>query len=153
MNDPESAAARTPAQEFPAEEVPDGEVPAEEVPAWQGTASENRSASETSENRSASENRAAGDQPPGQLLTDHELESLLAQWKEIQAEFVEEPRKAVRDANAIVAELTQRMTQMFAGESEQLESRWADGDDVSTEDLRQRLRRYRSFFERLSPRS
>jgi hypothetical protein len=43
----------------------------------------------------------------------------------------------------------QRLTQMFASEREELESRWAGGDDVSTEDLRRGLRRYRSFFERL----
>jgi hypothetical protein len=92
----------------------------------------------------------AGDQPNhAQLLEDHELQSILAQWKEIQAEFVDEPRRAVQDADALVAELMQRLAQMFAGEREQLESRWAGGDDVSTEDLRRGLRRYRSFFERL----
>ena len=70
-------------------------------------------------------------------------------WKDIQAEFVDEPRKAVQDADALVAELMQRLAQMFASEREQLESRWGGGDDVSTEDLRHGLRRYRSFFERL----
>jgi hypothetical protein len=90
-----------------------------------------------------------GGQPPAQLLEDHELQSILGQWKEIQAEFVDEPRRAVQDADALVAELMQRLAQMFAGEREQLESRWAGGDDVSTEDLRRGLRRYRSFFERL----
>jgi hypothetical protein len=91
----------------------------------------------------------AGDQPRAQLLADTELQGMLTQWKEIQAQFVDEPRKAVRDADALVAELMQRLAQMFASEREQLESRWAGGDDVSTEDLRLGLRRYRSFFERL----
>jgi len=91
----------------------------------------------------------ADGQPHAQLLEDHELQSMLVQWKEIQAEFVDEPRRAVQDADALVAELMQRLAQMFAGEREQLESRWAGGDDVSTEDLRRGLRRYRSFFERL----
>ena len=90
-----------------------------------------------------------GDQPHAQLLEDHELQDILVQWKEIQAEFVDEPRKAVQDADALVAELMQRMAQMFASEREQLESRWSGGGDVSTEDLRHGLRRYRSFFERL----
>lgn len=89
------------------------------------------------------------EQPHAQLLEDHELQTILVQWKEIQAEFVDEPRKAVQDADALVAELMQRLAQMFASEREQLESRWAGGDDVSTEDLRRGLRRYRSFFERL----
>ena len=71
------------------------------------------------------------------------------QWKEIQAEFVDEPRKAVQDADALVAELMQRLAQMFASEREQLESRWSSGGDVDTKDLRHGLRQYRSFFERL----
>jgi hypothetical protein len=74
---------------------------------------------------------------------------MLTQWKEIQAKFVDEPRAAVQDADALVAEFMQRLATMFAGEREQLESRWTDGDDVSTEDLRHSLRQYRSFFERL----
>ena len=90
-----------------------------------------------------------GGQPHAQLLEDHELQRILVQWKEIQAEFVDEPRKAVQEADALVAELMQRLAQTFASERAQLESRWAGGDDVPTEDLRQGLRRYRSFFERL----
>lgn len=101
-----------------------------------------------------SEGAAGGDPGPGdaahaQLLEDHELQSVLGQWKEIQAQFVDEPRKAVQDADALVAELMQRLAQTFASERERLESRWAGGGDVSTEDLRNGLRRYRSFFERL----
>ena len=93
---------------------------------------------------------STGDQPRAQqLLEEHELQDIRAQWKEIQAAFVDEPRQAVQDADALVAELMQRLAQMFATERQQLESRWAGGDDVSTEDLRHGLRRYRSFFERL----
>jgi len=38
---------------------------------------------------------------------------------------------------------------MFANEHGLLEGQWKQGDDVSTEDLRQALQRYRSFFNRL----
>jgi hypothetical protein len=89
------------------------------------------------------------DQPPAQLLEDDELQGIMVRWKDIQAEFVDEPRKAVQDADALVADLMQRLARMFASERDQLESRWAGGDEVSTEDLRRGLRRYRSFFERL----
>ena len=88
-------------------------------------------------------------QAPAQLLEADELQGMLVRWKDIQAEFVDEPRKAVQDADALVADLMQRLAQMFANERDQLESRWAGGDEVSTEDLRHGLRRYRSFFERL----
>ena len=91
----------------------------------------------------------ADDQAPAQLLEGDEMQSMRARWKDIQAEFVDEPRTAVQAADALVAELMQRLAQMFAGERDQLESRWAGGDEVSTEDLRDGLRRYRSFFERL----
>ena len=91
----------------------------------------------------------AGGQAHAQLLEGDEMQSMRARWKDIQAEFVDEPRTAVQDADALVAELMQRLAQMFASERDQLESRWAGGDEVSTEDLRDGLRRYRSFFERL----
>jgi hypothetical protein len=90
-----------------------------------------------------------GDQPHAPLLADDELQSILVRWKDIQAAFVDGPRRAVQDADALVADLMQRLARMFASERDQLESRWASGDDVSTEDLRRALRRYRSFFERL----
>ena len=88
-------------------------------------------------------------QPYAQLLETHEMQSILGQWKDIQSDFVDAPRKAVQDADALVVELTQRLAKTSASEREQLESQWAAGDDVSTEDLRQSLRLYRSFFERL----
>ena len=83
------------------------------------------------------------------MLEDDELQSMTMRWKDIQAEFVDEPREAVQEADALVAELMQRLAAMFAGERAGLEERWAGGNQVSTEDLRQGLRRYRSFFERL----
>ncbi len=43
----------------------------------------------------------------------------------------------------------QRLASMFATERTELEDRWAGGDQISTEELRQGLRLYRSFFERL----
>jgi hypothetical protein len=86
---------------------------------------------------------------PVQLFEGHELQSVRSRWQEIQADFVDEPRSAVQEADKLVADLMQRLAQVFATERDQLESRWATGEQVSTEDLRQGLQRYRSFFERL----
>ena len=83
------------------------------------------------------------------LLDDGELQDMTMRWKDIQAEFVDEPATAVREADALVAELMQRLATMFASERAELENRWAGGNQVSTEELRQGLRLYRSFFERL----
>lgn len=70
-------------------------------------------------------------------------------WDAIQAGFVDEPRRAVEQADALIAEVMQRLAQVFADERARLEGQWSRGNDISTEDLRQALRRYRGFFDRL----
>jgi hypothetical protein len=92
---------------------------------------------------------AADPRPRASLLADGELQSMTMRWKDIQAEFVDEPTTAVQQADALVAELMQRLAAMFASERAGLEERLAGDRQVSTEDLRQGLRLYRSFFERL----
>ena len=70
-------------------------------------------------------------------------------WTTIQAAFVDDPRDAVKEADALVAELMQRLAETFSTERSRLESQWDNDEDVSTEDLRIALQRYRSFFDRL----
>jgi hypothetical protein len=70
-------------------------------------------------------------------------------WDGIQAGFVDEPRRAVEDADHLVAATMKRLAETFAEERAGLEAQWARGDDVSTEDLRVALQRYRAFFGRL----
>jgi polyhydroxyalkanoate synthesis regulator phasin len=83
------------------------------------------------------------------LLQQEQSERLSERWEEIQASFVDRPQTAVEEADELVADLMQRITASPANEREQLEKRWSEGDDVSTEDLRVALTKYRSFFERL----
>jgi hypothetical protein len=85
----------------------------------------------------------------GSLLSSEEKESLDRKWEAIQATFVDEPRQAVRQADALVGEVMNRLSEMFSGERAHLEAQWDRGDEVSTEDLRVALQRYRSFFQRL----
>jgi hypothetical protein len=92
---------------------------------------------------------AAERETRARLLEGDELQEIVARWKEIQAGFVDEPRKSVEQADALVADLMQRVAAMFARERAELEQRWGGGNAVSTEELRHSLRRYRSFFERL----
>ena len=40
--------------------------------------------------------------------------------REIQGEFVDEPRQAIHDADALVADLMQRLARTFADERSQL---------------------------------
>lgn len=72
-----------------------------------------------------------------------------SRWREIQAGFVDEPRNAVERADELVAELMQKLAQSFSQQRNELERQWDASKDVSTEDLRVALTRYRSFFERL----
>ena len=83
------------------------------------------------------------------LLNHDDSEHLRARWNEIQGRFVDEPRSAVQQADTLVAEVIDNITAMFANERGSLEAQWKQGDDVSTEDLRQALQHYRSFFNRL----
>lgn len=83
------------------------------------------------------------------LLPTDQADQFTVSWQEIQAGFVDEPRESVEQADALVADLMQRLAASFSNERKQLESQWDQGDDVSAEELRVALTRYRSFFERL----
>ena len=83
------------------------------------------------------------------LLASDVVENLKAKWSEIQTSFVDEPRRAVQQADGLVTETIQGLAQRFGSERARLEAQWDRGGDVSTEDLRLALQRYREFFSRL----
>jgi hypothetical protein len=97
--------------------------------------------------------RPDGAAPPAEhreaLLPGEESERFRSRWHDIQGSFVDEPRQAVEKADELVANAIKRLAEVFADERSKLETAWGKGNDVSTEDLRQALRRYRSFFDRL----
>jgi hypothetical protein len=86
---------------------------------------------------------------PVPLFSGDESQHLRDRWTDIQAGFVDQPREMVEQADGLVADLMQRLAAQFSDERSRLESQWGTEDDVSTEDLRVALTRYRSFFERL----
>jgi len=88
-------------------------------------------------------------EPKAALFADQERDQLRTRWTEIQSEFVDEPRRSVEEADGLVAQTIKRLAESFAGARSNLEGQWARGGDVSTEDLRLALQRYRSFFDRL----
>jgi hypothetical protein len=97
----------------------------------------------------ASTGRGTPGEPAMALLDEAATNSLRTRWMDIQTGFVDEPRQAVQQADGLVAEVMKRLAESFVNERAQLERQWSGGGDVSTEDLRQALRRYRSFFDRL----
>jgi len=83
------------------------------------------------------------------LFSAHELDDLRNRWNTVQTGFVDQPRRAVEQADELVASAMQRLAEVFAEERSKLEKQWDRGDNVSTEDLRVALQHYRSFFQRL----
>jgi hypothetical protein len=91
----------------------------------------------------------AADEVATTLFPENEAKNFRTRWTEIQTAFVDEPRHAVEQADAFVAEVIKRVADSFAEARSRLEGQWGRGDNVSTEDLRVALQRYRAFFDRL----
>jgi hypothetical protein len=97
----------------------------------------------------AASERTAGGDDDGPLLPEAQGAELQSRWEAIQTRFVDDPRSAVEEADALVASAMQQLADGFASAREDLEGQWSRGEDISTEDLRVALQRYRSFFRRL----
>jgi len=69
-------------------------------------------------------------------------------WMEIQTRFVDDPKDAVEQADEL-AEVMQVVATQFAEQRKSLEGKWQSGESADSEELRQALLQYRSFFERL----
>ena len=83
------------------------------------------------------------------IFPGDEASGFRSRWEAIQTGFVDEPRKAVEQADALVAQVVTRLAEVFSDERAELERQWDRGDNTSTEDLRIALTRYRAFFTRL----
>lgn len=104
----------------------------------------------TDQNRVIERERAdAAEERRMALFPEEEGRGFHTRWDAIQTGFVDEPRAAVEQADAVVSEMLKRLTDVFSTERARLEEQWKRGENVSTEDLRIALKRYRSFFERL----
>jgi hypothetical protein len=102
------------------------------------------------ETREPAQGTATADvEEAGSLLPDDEESDFRARWEQIQTRFVDDPRQAVEDADALVAGVMQRIADGFAQARDGLEGQWSRGEDVGTEELRVALQRYRAFFRRL----
>ena len=82
------------------------------------------------------------------LLDESDAEQFRDRWQSVQSTFVDEPKQSVEQADALVTDVIQRLAETFQQERRSLEEQ-LDSDNVSTEDRRVALQRYRSFFERL----
>jgi len=83
------------------------------------------------------------------LFADHELSELQSRWADVQAAFVDDPKDSVQQADGLVSDVVEHITNNFSQARSQLEEQWSRGEDASTEDLRVALKQYREFFQRL----
>lgn len=95
------------------------------------------------------ESRRPEGENPQPLLPKQQIEELHSRWNAIQTGFIDEPSRAVKDADELVGSAIQQISAAFADQRAQLEKQWTRGGDISTEDLRLAVQRYRSFFSRL----
>ena len=99
-----------------------------------------------------SENRAPADVVDDQLeplFEEEAAKKFRSRWLVIQSKFVDDPRDSVKQADDLVADILKSVTMSFADRRISLEKQWNSGENISTEDMRQALKRYRAFFERL----
>jgi hypothetical protein len=115
----------------------------------EGRASEDATTAEPGASGAGEQRSPGRDDGQAPLFAAQEGDRLRGEWESVQAAFVDDPRAAVQRANALVSEVVQNLTESFTTAQSRLEQQWSQGEDVSTEDLRQALHRYRSFFERL----
>ena len=85
----------------------------------------------------------------GPLLSTETSKDMRSKWESIQGAFVDDPKSAVKQADELVSSAIARLSETFADERSKMEQQWSQGSDISTEDLRLALRRYRAFFQRL----
>jgi hypothetical protein len=76
-------------------------------------------------------------------------EQLRGTWLDIQSAFIDEPQRAVKNADGLVKEILGSVSQRFESARNALEAEWNRGEQASTEALRIALQRYRALFDRL----
>ncbi|TQM30714.1 hypothetical protein [Nocardia bhagyanarayanae] len=92
---------------------------------------------------------AAPHDEPIPLFTEAEIERLRTEWRTVQGSFIDNPREAVSRADNLVANTIDHLTAAYSEHRRGLTTRWSR--DPDTEDLRNTLRAYRTFFNQLLP--
>jgi hypothetical protein len=102
-----------------------------------------------SEAPQTAEQPEAQDQQLAALFPAETAEAFRSDWDAVQIGFVDDPGKAVQQADELVAKVMKSLAESFAKQRASIEADVGQDDQASTENLRVALRRYRSFFERL----
>jgi hypothetical protein len=83
-------------------------------------------------------------------ITQDDVTDFRVRWADIQASFIDDPRRACEQADNLVDVVLKRITDYFARGRDDLVRRWDRGNEpTSTEDLRMALKGYRGLIDRL----
>jgi hypothetical protein len=85
----------------------------------------------------------------GLLIAPAEADYLQSQWRNVQIGFVDEPRRAIEQADQLIRDAILQVQEEFNAKRENLKREWSEKEEASTEDLRLVLQKYRSMFSRL----
>lgn len=84
------------------------------------------------------------------LLDPPDVDAYEERWEKVQGGFVDEPRRAVEQADQLVDVVLNRLTRDLREERDALVRRWDRGaEEISTEELRLSLKGYRRLLDRL----
>jgi hypothetical protein len=92
---------------------------------------------------------AAGTDAGPVLLKPDQAADFERRWEQLQAGFVDQPGRALYDAEQLITDLMQAISSELAAGRSQRETAPDGLDSASTEDLRLAFVRYRSLFQRL----
>jgi hypothetical protein len=82
------------------------------------------------------------------LWPDDLVQDFQQRWREVQWRFVDDPRAAADEAQALVNEALDRFSATVASRKSELDG-WRDADGADTEQMRMVVRRYRNLLDRL----
>lgn len=88
-------------------------------------------------------------EPLAALFPPNVAQDFRSRWDQVQIGFVDDPQRAVQQADELVAEVMKSLAGTFAEQRSRLEAGLGHDADPDTEGLRVALRGYRSFFQRL----
>jgi hypothetical protein len=83
------------------------------------------------------------------LFTQHAMTDFRSRWEVIQRGFVDDPEKAVRAGDDLVAQVIKSLSESFSDQRAELDAETNQTEKSSTENRRLAFQRYRSFFDRL----
>jgi len=84
------------------------------------------------------------------VIAPHQNTDFRTRWREIQAEFIDDPQQAAEHADHLVAEITKVFAEQAEQERNRLASTWQQkGTTHGTEELRLVMRRYRGLIDHM----